>query len=1088
MNLSNSGNDHTEISQITLPAGFSHSETLPLVVNAFQSLTVPITFTPDSVSSFSGNLVVDSDASEGQLSIPVSGEGRLGPQISVSPLAISATLNPGETSSEDVNITNNGDMPLDYTIGVLPGTVSQSLSAYGPEHFRAFVKGEKDTRSGNPVIKGSGGPDNFGYSWTDSNEPSGPAFIWNDISATGTRLDSISNTLDGFEQVQLDFVFPYYGIDYNIVYVSSNGYITVGSGSSQWVNYPLPSSSAPTGQIAGFADDMYTAMGGDIYFKLENNKLIVQYNEVAYYSSSGTCTYQMVLDSNGTITYYYNSMTGSLTSATVGIQNSTRDDGLTVVYNSDYVQDGLAVRISTAAPWLTPGIVSGTVQPGNTAVVPIEFAAEEGMEAGTYLCNVLINHNDIGENSVEVAASLTVNNVKSVTTNPLFIAFGKESEGSTITRKVSIKSTGNAPVTINSIISDNPAFTVNASLPATLQIGESLSVEVSFTPDSVGLFNGSLTINGDMDTTPSTVNLTGEGAYGVIERSWSTQGNTSDHRGFVAGNIGVNSPMQIWQYTFNNVSTTPLPVVVGDGKVYGLTSDYFDNGIYMIALDLESGSQEWTFNFADGARGFGAPAYSDGQIFVQRSNHSSDSRLIAISSTDGSQNWATPFSTQWSTFNAPIVGDGRVYINGGYNGGIYGYDADGGQELFFTDLDQEDRWSPAYANGKVYTWTRNYLRELNPNTGVIERVYTSVNYNYDGETVTIAGNMAFASNGNYLEAIDLTTFNKVWQSESISYLSAPSVKGDYVYVSSSTGVHEFNINTGTLERTFNGTFSNSVYQPILTDDTLIASNASQTYIFDLVTGSLIETLPTGGYLSLSGRKLITADNSGNLTAYQLRTVFDINTTIVSGLGSVTSNNATPGFGDDVELQIIADSGYQIKSLMVNGASVEITGSVYSYMHSISGLNEDIDVIVEFEPVFDFALIHTNGSVSVTPVQDSYSGGSVITLTATADPGYIFSHWSSNAGGTFADVNSSSTTFTMPANSVTVTANYSLISTYNLTVSNGSGSGSYSSGAEVPITTNPPVNGYEFSHWSSSAGGSLQMQITLLRLLQCQLVL
>ena len=75
--------------------------------------------------------------------------------------------------------------------------------------------------------------------------------------------------------------------------------------------------------------------------------LVVQFDGVPKYSTNGAQTFQAVLYPNGTIMYYYHSMTATiLNSATIGIQNATRDDGLTVVYNDDYIHDEMAIRLA----------------------------------------------------------------------------------------------------------------------------------------------------------------------------------------------------------------------------------------------------------------------------------------------------------------------------------------------------------------------------------------------------------------------------------------------------------------------------------------------------------------------------------------------------------------------------------------------------------------------------------------------------------------------------------------------------------------------------------------------------------------------
>ena len=68
---------------------------------------------------------------------------------------------------------------------------------------------------------------------------------------------------------------------------------------------------------------------------------------------------------------------------------------------------------------------------------------------------------------------------------------------------------------------------------------------------------------------------------------------------------------------------------------------------------------------------------------------------------------------------------------------------------------------------------------------------------------------------------------------------------------------------------------------------------------------------------------------------------------------------------------------------------------------------------------------TGGSIS-TGANGNYSDGSITPLSAAPNSGYRFVNWTTSNGGTLADANSAGTTFTMPANETTVTANFTYI--------------------------------------------------------------
>jgi len=88
----------------------------------------------------------------------------------------------------------------------------------------------------------------------------------------------------------------------------------------------------------------------------------------------------------------------------------------------------------------------------------------------------------------------------------------------------------------------------------------------------------------------------------------------------------------------------------------------------------------------------------------------------------------------------------------------------------------------------------------------------------------------------------------------------------------------------------------------------------------------------------------------------------------------------------------------------------------------------------------YAVTIINGSGS-----GSYQQGETVYITATVPTGQLFINWTVNSGGiALVDANSQSTSFTMPANAVTVTANFSGVNNFTGTWTN---------------TSSQPVGGY-----------------------------
>ena len=298
-----------------------------------------------------------------------------------------------------------GRLPLPEVAAAIHEATSRRADAAEIEHYDC-AKGERDPRTGTPPERGGGGPDAFGYTWIDSDEPGGPAFDWQDITSVGTE---ISLTDDDFEEVALPFTFPFYGAPHDWARISSNGFLTFGAPASDYSNDPIPNSVDPDDLIAPFWTDLDPEAGGTIhyYYDEPNDRFGVQYTGIDDYWGTGPKTFQVALYSNGSILFRYLDMQGDRDIATVGIENVDASIGLEVVFNAAYVHDSLAVLIEDAVPRLTEDPPGGVLSGIGTEGVDVCIDAE-GLEVGTYLYSLVIASNDVDDPEVVVPVTLTI--------------------------------------------------------------------------------------------------------------------------------------------------------------------------------------------------------------------------------------------------------------------------------------------------------------------------------------------------------------------------------------------------------------------------------------------------------------------------------------------------------------------------------------------------------------------------------------------------------------------------------------------------------------------------------------------------------
>ncbi len=504
--------------------------TINYTVDAGATKDFRVVFAPTALLCYNFDITINSNDLDTPVTLlPVSGCGS-SIEASINPTSMSGNMNINQTATRNMTLSNNGNIDMTY-----------SVSLTDP-------------------ARTTGGPDTFGYTWSDSNESGGPVFNWITPSTTN-EITSLGDDSAG-TATPIGFNFPFYGTDYSDVYVNSNGVITFGEGSSSYSNSTLPNSSAPNNLIAWFWDDMNPAdsdFTGHIYYQNgtvnSTNAFIITFLDYMEYGGSATpgdCVQaQVILFENGNIKIQYDYVGTSidLTSESIGIENADGTDGLQVAYNSDGVTitDGYAVEFNIASStteWITIAPLSGTVSGGSSETLVVNLDTTD-LEAGVYEKNIEIATNDPDNPVLTVPVSINVG----MSSDPGFsvdvnnLDFGDVMVGNTGTEVITITNTGGA--TLTGAITTPYAYTVSVhsrdngilsskekesifqasktmnlrnSLNYSINAGQSQSFDIDFTPVNPIVYNGNITISSnDTDNTSTYIPVTGTGVVADID-------------------------------------------------------------------------------------------------------------------------------------------------------------------------------------------------------------------------------------------------------------------------------------------------------------------------------------------------------------------------------------------------------------------------------------------------------------------------------------------------------------------------------------------------------------------------------------------
>ena len=253
------------------------------------------------------------------------------------------------------------------------------------------------------------------YKWIDSNETGNSNWITldNPIQVVFDHND------DAAIPVDIGFDFPFYDNNYNQCTINPNGWVGFGGDSNAWDNSSLPA-DVPNPAIFGFWDDLNPVnnanssdMSGYVYYQQFEDYFVIFFDQVVHWvgsgSVTGTYTFQIVLHNDGKVDLNYQEMTGSINSATIGVQASN-SEYIQIAYNSNYTEPNMSSYILPPAEWFSLSNLNGTITPGNSDVIDITINTE-GLAEGVYFDVISVETNDYDSSSINIPFTLNVTDI-----------------------------------------------------------------------------------------------------------------------------------------------------------------------------------------------------------------------------------------------------------------------------------------------------------------------------------------------------------------------------------------------------------------------------------------------------------------------------------------------------------------------------------------------------------------------------------------------------------------------------------------------------------------------------------------------------
>ena len=439
--------------------------------------TLPVTFAPTKEGNFSSTITL-TDKNGNQHSFLVRGVASVPAKQSVTPDVYEAgdLKVGGEDKTATITIKNTGNYPLQY---VFPKFSSEKIVG----------STAKVHKFGYTTISNVAGDESFEY------EPAPELADEKDITSQFTN----DNWQSG--PIKVGFKFPFYGKDYDEIYVSSYGGVSMQQMDGR-ISCMVPTGDCVQGlgYISAYTNSGWMDMGANskITYGHKNGKLYIKFKDVVTPATNGggettTISFHMALCPDGSVEVYYDDYNpagvfGSGGHNFVGVSDIAAsdpcifvdankvqedNDGLDAPYYD--IQTGSAIKIVAPAKSMIKSLSStdGYVGNGESKEIKVTLAANDELVAGplTNYLTVITNDPINPSASVKLTANIVGDNLKAeAALDSTSVDFGKVFRTSAQQRTVLLSNNGKDALQVAGVSVKNGKFTLAEEMKAAFSV------------------------------------------------------------------------------------------------------------------------------------------------------------------------------------------------------------------------------------------------------------------------------------------------------------------------------------------------------------------------------------------------------------------------------------------------------------------------------------------------------------------------------------------------------------------------------------------------------------------------------------------